>query len=138
MTRMIAPCSFWSSRDSSVFPHHSINLSRVVAERPRHAGSIVCGRPASGGSAGSLELGSNHRFHRTQAQPELLIVDGGSGLDAALAAVWNDVPVQRCTVNKHHNLLAHAVLPKVPISVRVRLPWRWPTAPSVPAGARRP
>jgi putative transposase len=29
-------------------------------------------------------------------QPELLIVDGGSGLDAAIAAVWNDVPVQRC------------------------------------------
>ena len=40
--------------------------------------------------------------------PDLVIVDGGSGLDAALAALWSDVPVQRCTVHKHRNLLAHA------------------------------
>jgi transposase-like protein len=37
-------------------------------------------------------------------RPELVIVDGGSGLDAALAALWSAVPVQRCTVHKH-NLL---------------------------------
>jgi putative transposase len=41
-------------------------------------------------------------------KPEFLIVDGGSGLDAALAAIWADVPTQRCTVHKHRNLLAHA------------------------------
>src|SRR4249919_3470552 len=35
-------------------------------------------------------------------------VDGGAGLACALAAVCNDVPVQRCTVHKHRNLLAHA------------------------------
>ena len=40
--------------------------------------------------------------------PELVIVDGSSGLDKALAALWSDVPVQRCTVHKHRNLLAHA------------------------------
>jgi len=28
-----------------------------------------------------------------------VIVDGGAGLACALAAVWNDVPVQRCTVH---------------------------------------
>ena len=32
-------------------------------------------------------------------KPEFLIVDGGSGLDAALAAIWGDVPTQRCTVH---------------------------------------
>lgn len=32
-------------------------------------------------------------------RPEFLIVDG---------AVWDGVPVQRCTVHKHRNLLAHA------------------------------
>jgi len=37
-----------------------------------------------------------------------VIVDGGSGLDKALAALWPDAPVQRCTVHKHRNLLAHA------------------------------
>jgi transposase-like protein len=40
--------------------------------------------------------------------PELVIVDGGSGLEKALAALWSDVPVQRCSVHKHRNLLAHA------------------------------
>src|SRR5450631_1348681 len=41
-------------------------------------------------------------------RPELLIVDGAAGLDSAIAAVWDGVPVQRCTVHKHRNLLAHA------------------------------
>ena len=45
---------------------------------------------------------------RSLKTPELVIVDGGSGLDKALAALWPDVPVQRCTVHKHRNLLAHA------------------------------
>ncbi len=40
--------------------------------------------------------------------PELAIVDGAPGLAAALAALWQQVPVQRCTVHKHRNLLAHA------------------------------
>ncbi len=40
--------------------------------------------------------------------PDFLIVDGAAGLDRTLAALWPDVPVQRCTVHKHRNLLAHA------------------------------
>ena len=40
--------------------------------------------------------------------PEFLIVDGAAGLEKALAALWPDVPTQRCTVHKHRNLLAHA------------------------------
>jgi putative transposase len=40
--------------------------------------------------------------------PELVIVDGAPGLEKALAALWSDVAVQRCTVHKHRNLLAHA------------------------------
>jgi putative transposase len=40
--------------------------------------------------------------------PKLVIVDGAPGLENALAALWSDVPVQRCTVHKHRNLLAHA------------------------------
>jgi len=45
---------------------------------------------------------------RELRKPELLIVDGGAGLEAALAAIWGDVPTQRCTVHKHRNLLANA------------------------------
>jgi transposase-like protein len=41
-------------------------------------------------------------------RPEFLIVDGAAGLEKAIAAVWNGVPVQRCTVHKHRNLLGHA------------------------------
>jgi transposase-like protein len=41
-------------------------------------------------------------------KPRLLIVDGAPGLEKALAALWPDVPQQRCTVHKHRNLLAHA------------------------------
>ena len=40
--------------------------------------------------------------------PELLIVDGGKGLEAALASLWSDIAVQRCSVHKERNLLAHA------------------------------
>jgi transposase-like protein len=43
-----------------------------------------------------------------QRPPEFLITDGAAGLERALAALWPDVPTQRCTVHKHRNLLAHA------------------------------
>lgn len=43
---------------------------------------------------------------RDMNTPDLVIVHGGAGLDAALAALWCDVPVQRCTVHKHRNLFA--------------------------------
>jgi putative transposase len=41
-------------------------------------------------------------------RPELVIVDGAPGLEKALAGLWSDVLIQRCTVHKHRNLLAHA------------------------------
>jgi len=47
-------------------------------------------------------------IQRGLRRPEFLIADGAPGLDKAIAAVWDGVPVQRCTVHKHRNLLAHA------------------------------
>ncbi|WP_026756657.1 IS256 family transposase [Sediminimonas qiaohouensis] len=42
-------------------------------------------------------------------RPEFVIVDGAPGLEAALVTLWgDDLPIQRCTVHKHRNLLAHA------------------------------
>ncbi len=41
-------------------------------------------------------------------RPELVVVDGAPGLEKALAALWPDMAIQRCTVHKHRNLLAHA------------------------------
>ncbi len=47
-------------------------------------------------------------FSRGLQSPELVIVDGGTGLEAALASLISAVPVQRCTVHKERNLLAPA------------------------------
>jgi transposase-like protein len=42
-------------------------------------------------------------------RPDFVIVDGAPGLEAALAALWGEeLPIQRCTVHKHRNLLGHA------------------------------
>ena len=38
-------------------------------------------------------------INRGLRRPEFLIVDGAPGLDKAIAAVWDGVPVQRCTVH---------------------------------------
>jgi putative transposase len=39
---------------------------------------------------------------------ELAIVDGAPGLEKALIFLWTDIPMQRCTVHKLRNLIAHA------------------------------
>jgi transposase-like protein len=42
-------------------------------------------------------------------RPAFVIVDGAPGLESALTALWDaDLPIQRCTVHKHRNLLGHA------------------------------
>ena len=42
-------------------------------------------------------------------RPEFVLVDGAPGLEAALVALWGEaLPIQRCTVHKHRNLLGHA------------------------------
>jgi transposase-like protein len=42
-------------------------------------------------------------------RPEFVIVDRAPGLEAALVALWGEgLAIQRCTVHKHRNLLAHA------------------------------
>ena len=45
---------------------------------------------------------------RNLRRPQFLIVDGAPGLEKALAAVWEGVPLQRCFVHKHKKLLAQA------------------------------
>jgi putative transposase len=42
------------------------------------------------------------------SEADLVIIDGAAGLEKALDLVWPDALVQRCTVHKHRNLLAHA------------------------------
>src|ERR1700731_2988216 len=47
-------------------------------------------------------------IQRGLRRPEFLIGDGAPGLENAIAGGWVGVPIQRCTVHKHRNLLAHA------------------------------
>jgi transposase-like protein len=45
---------------------------------------------------------------RGLSRPELAIVDGAPGLEAALRRLWSNLAIQRCTVHKLRNLIAHA------------------------------
>ena len=45
---------------------------------------------------------------RGLGKPEFAIVDGAPGLEKALVSLWSDLPIQRCTVHKLRNLIAHA------------------------------
>jgi putative transposase len=62
-----------------------------------------------GGEAGAAwRAGLDDLVKRGLRKPEFLIVDGETGLEQALASLWDDVFTQRFTVHKHRNLLAHA------------------------------
>ena len=86
------------------------NLSVLVALGVRRDGQkvLLALRNMGGESEAAWRALLDDLVARGLAAPELVIVDGASGLEKAIAALWNDVPVQRCTVHKHRNLLAHA------------------------------
>jgi len=88
----------------------STSLSVLVALGVRRDGQkVLLGlRNMGGESEAAWRAFLDDLVCRHLATPELLIIDGGAGLEAALSALWPDVPRQRCTVHKHRNLLAHA------------------------------
>jgi len=86
----------------------SISLLVVLGVRADGQKVILAVKSMGGESAEAWRTVLDDLIGRGLRRPELLIVDGGSGLEAAIAAVWDGVPVQRCTVHKHRNLLAHA------------------------------
>ena len=85
------------------------SLSVLVALGVRRDGQkVLLGlRNMGGESEASWRAFLDDLVARGLGAPELLIIDGAPGLDAALAALWPNVPVQRCTVHKHRNLIAH-------------------------------
>jgi transposase-like protein len=85
-------------------------LSVLVALGVRRDGQkVLLGLRSMGGeSAASWRAFLDDLVARGLGAPELLIIDGAPGLEVALTALWPEVPVQRCTVHKHRNLLAHA------------------------------
>jgi transposase-like protein len=86
----------------------AISLLVVIGVRADGQKVLLAVRSMGGESAEAWRAVLDDLIKRGLRRPEFLIVDGAAGLDAAIAAVWDGVPVQRCTVHKHRNLLAHA------------------------------
>src|SRR5712691_6662384 len=86
----------------------SISLLVVLGVRADGQKVLLAIKNMGGESAEAWRSVLDDLTRRGLQRPEFLIVDGAAGLDSAIAAVWGGVPVQRCTVHKHRNLLAHA------------------------------
>src|SRR5437588_6263419 len=86
----------------------AISLLVVLGVRADGQKVLLAIKSMGGESAEAWRAVLDDLIRRGFRRPELLIVDGAPGLEAAIVAVWDGVPVQRCTVHKHRNLLAHA------------------------------
>jgi putative transposase len=86
----------------------SISLLVVIGVRADGQKVLLAIKSMGGESAEAWRTVLDDLIGRGLRRPEFLIVDGAPGLEKAIAAVWDGAPVQRCTVHKHRNLLAHA------------------------------
>jgi putative transposase len=86
----------------------AVSLLVVLGVREDGQKVLLAIKSMGGESAEAWRAVLDDLIKRGMRRPEFLIVDGAAGLDKAIAAVWDGVPVQRCTVHKHRNLLAHA------------------------------
>ena len=86
----------------------SISLLVVIGVREDGQKVVLAIKSMGGESTEAWRTVLDDLIERGLRRPEFLIVDGAPGLDKAIAAVWDGVPVQRCTVHKHRNLFAHA------------------------------
>jgi transposase-like protein len=86
----------------------SISLLVVIGVREDGQKVLLAVKNMGGETAEAWRSVLDDLGARGLRRPEFLIVDGGKGLDAAIAQIWDGVPVQRCTVHKHRNLLANA------------------------------
>lgn len=86
----------------------AISLLVVIGVRADGQKVLLAIKSMGGESTEAWRAVLDDLIKRGLRQPQFLIVDGAAGLEKALAAVWDGVPVQRCTVHKLRNLLAHA------------------------------
>ena len=86
----------------------SISLLVVLGVRRDGQKVLLAVRNMGGESEAAWRGVLDDLIARGLQRPQFLIIDGAAGLERALAALWPDVPTQRCTVHKHRNLLAHA------------------------------
>ena len=86
----------------------SISLLVVIGVRADGQKVLLAIKSMGGESTEAWRSVLDDLIKRGLRRPQFLIVDGAPGLEKALGAVWEDVPLQRCSVHKHRNLLAHA------------------------------
>jgi putative transposase len=86
----------------------AISLLVVIGVRAEGKKVLLAVKAMGGESTEAWRAVLDDLIGRGLRRPEFLIVDGAPGLEKAIAAVWDSVPVQRCTVHKQRNLLAHA------------------------------
>ena len=86
----------------------SISLLVIIGVRSDGQKVLLAIRSMGGESTEAWRAVLDDLIQRGLRRPQFLIVDGAPGLEKAIAAVWDGVPVQRCTVHKLRNLLAHA------------------------------
>ena len=86
------------------------SISLLVALGVRQDGQkvLLAVKSMGGESEASWRALLDNLVKRGLQTPELVIIDGAPGLEKALAVLWPDILIQRCTVHKHRNLLAHA------------------------------
>jgi putative transposase len=86
----------------------SISLLVVLGVRRDGQKVLLTVRNMGGESEAAWRSLLDDLISRGLRAPDLAIIDGAPGLEKALGLVWPDALVQRCTVHKHRNLLAHA------------------------------
>ena len=86
----------------------SISLLVVLGVRRDGQKLLLAVRNMGGESEAAWRSLLDDLISRGLRAPEFVTIDGTAGLEKALGLVWPDALVQRCTVHKHRNLLAHA------------------------------
>jgi putative transposase len=86
----------------------AISLLVVLGVRRDGQKVLLAVRNMGGESEAAWRAALDNLIARGLRKPELVIVDGAAGLEKALVTLWSDLPIQRCTVHKLRNLIAHA------------------------------
>jgi putative transposase len=86
----------------------SISLLVVLGIRADGQKVLLSVRNMGGESEAAWRAVLDDLVARGLKTPQFLIIDGAAGLERALATLWPTVPLQRCTVHKHRNLISHA------------------------------
>ena len=87
----------------------SISLLVVIGVREDGQKVLLAIKSMGGESTEAWRAVLDDMIKRGLRRPDFLIIDGAPGLEQALAAVWDGVPLQRCTVGLLNNFIFAAL-----------------------------